>query len=237
MPDARPGPGGRALIALAATLLLAALPAASATRKKSAPRGKETKVTKNRDYARTLAVLKTTQGEVTLRFLFDKAPNHVRNFVDLSASKFYDGTLFHRVIPGFMVQGGDPLTKNSKTNPRLYGTGGNVDAKGNEKKVRQEFNDVSHKRGIVSMARADDPDSASSQFFIVVKDSPFLDRRYTAFAEVVKGMEVVDRIVTESDPDRSDPDTGGRPRKYQKIIKVGLVQETGTAAPTPAPGR
>jgi len=209
---------------LAAPGQASAAPATS-SKKKAAPKKKEPKVTKPRDYARTTAVIKTSQGDVTVRFFFDKAPAHVKNFVDLCASGFYDGTLFHRVIPAFMVQGGDPLTKNPKTNPKLYGTGGNVDAKGNEIKVKAEFNDVSHRRGILSMARATDPDSASSQFFVVVKDSPFLDRQYTAFGEVTKGMEVVDSIVTASDSDRSDPDTGGRPRKYQKIVKVELVEE------------
>ncbi len=223
------------LLALAAALAatLAAPREASATtpKKKAASKKKETKVAKPRDYARTIAVIKTSQGDVTIRFFADKAPAHVKNFVDLCASGFYDGTLFHRVIPGFMVQGGDPLTKNPKTNPKLYGTGGNVDAKGNEIKVKAEFNDTSHRRGILSMARATDPDSASSQFFIVVKDSPFLDRQYTAFGEVTKGMEVVDSIVAASDSDRSDPETGGRPRKYQKIVKVELSED---AAPAPA---
>ena len=97
--------------------------------------------------------------------------------------------------------------------------------------MKAEFNDTSHRRGILSMARATDPDSASSQFFIVVKDSPFLDRQYTAFGEVTKGMEVVDSIVAASDSDRSDPETGGRPRKYQKIVKVELSED---AAPAPA---
>ncbi len=230
-------PAARRSLALLALAALLAVPggAAAATKKKAAPKKKETKAVKSRDYAKTLAILKTSQGDVTLRFFADKAPAHVKNFVDLCAAGFYDGTLFHRVIPGFMIQGGDPLTKNAKTNPKLYGTGGHDDAKGNEIKVKAEFNDVSHKRGILSMARATDPDSASSQFFIVVKDSPFLDRQYTAFGEVVKGMDVVDRIVTESDSDRADPETGGRPRKYQKIVKVELTEEA--PAPAPAAGR
>jgi len=237
----RGAPALRVIAAALAAALLSPLAAsadpAAQSKKKAAPKKKEAKVAKPRDYARTTAVMKTSQGDVTVRFFADKAPAHVKNFVDLCAAGFYDGTLFHRVIPAFMVQGGDPLTKNPKTNPKLYGTGGNVDAKGNEIKVKAEFNDVSHKRGILSMARATDPDSASSQFFIVVKDSPFLDRRYTAFGEVVKGMEVVDRLVADSDSDRADPDTGGRPRKYQKIVKVELVEEAAPAVPAAPAGR
>ena len=186
-------------------------------------------MTKTRDYAHTLAVLKTSQGDVTLKFFSEKAPNHAKNFIDLAAKGFYDGTLFHRVIPGFMIQGGDPLTKDPK-NAAVYGTGGNRDEKGAPVNVKAEFNETSHRRGILSMARASSPDSASSQFFIVVKDSPFLDRQYTAFGEVVKGMDVVDKIVTASD---TDPASGGagRPRSFQKLIKVELVEEPAAAAP------
>ena len=206
------------VLALAAAAVSAAPPA-----KKAAPKKKETKM-KVRDYAKTSAVLHTSQGDVTLHFFNDKAPNHVKNFVDLAASGFYDGTLFHRVIPGFMVQGGDPLTKDP-TKSRFFGTGGNTDRSGAPLNVKAEFNETSHKRGIVSMARANDPDSASSQFFIVVKDSPFLDRQYTAFAEVSAGMDAVDKLVTESNPDTSDPRTGGLPRSFQKIVKIDLVEE------------
>jgi peptidyl-prolyl cis-trans isomerase B (cyclophilin B) len=208
--------------------LVAALAAGAASaapaEKKARPQKKEKTVTKARDYAKTIAIIKTTQGDITVRFLFDKAPNHVRNFVDLAAKGFYDGTLFHRVIPDFMIQGGDPYTKDP-SKASLFGTGGNVDAKGKPLNVNAEFNDVTHKRGVLSMARASDPNSASSQFFVVVKDSPFLDRQYTVFGEVVKGIEVADKIVTESNPDTGDPRTGGKPRAYQKILKIELVAE------------
>ena len=117
----------------------------------------------------------------------------------------------------------------------LFGTGGNTDKAGKPLNVKAEFNDVSHKRGVLSMARASDPDSASSQFFIVVKDSPFLDRQYTVFGEVVKGMDVVDRIVTESNSDTSDPRSGGKPRAYQKILKVELVEQTPDKVTAPSP--
>ena len=210
--------------AFVAALLAVALSAAA-----QAPK-KETKVSKPRDYAHTLAILKTSQGDVTVRFFYDKAPGHVKNFIDLSAKGFYDGTLFHRVIPDFMIQGGDPYTKQPETPTTRYGTGGNKDASGAPVNVKAEFNDTPHRRGILSMARASNPDSASSQFFIVVKDSPFLDRQYTAFGEVVKGLEVVDKIVAESN---YDPASGGagKPRNPQKLLKVELVEEPAAAAP------
>ncbi|MCP9438553.1 MAG: peptidylprolyl isomerase [Nitrospira sp.] len=128
-----------------------------------------------------------------IRFFPDVAPRHVENFLALAKAGFYNGTIFHRVIPGFMIQGGDPNTKDS-LKKELYGMGGPTDEKGNPVRLKAEFNDISHKRGIVSMARAQDPDSAGSQFFIVVEDSPFLDNKYTVFGEVVKGIGVADKI-------------------------------------------
>jgi len=221
-----PSASGR-LFAVAALLL--ALPLAAQDPAPKAPK-KETKVTKTRDYARTLAVLKTSQGDVTLRFFYDKAPNHSKNFIDLAAKGFYDGTAFHRVIPEFMIQGGDPNTKKPETPETRYGTGNNRDAEGKPVYVKAEFNETAHRRGILSMARASNPDSASSQFFICVKDSPFLDRQYTAFGEVVSGIGVVDKIVAESN---YDPASGGagKPRNLQKLVKVELVEESATAAP------
>ncbi len=115
------------------------------------------------------------------------APETVRNFVALATSNFYDGTLFHRVIPNFMIQGGDPNTKESDKS--VWGQGGPG------YNLKAEFNSRSHLRGIVSMARASDPDSAGSQFFIVTSDSTFLDRQYTVFGEVVEGLEIADKIV------------------------------------------
>ncbi len=210
---------------LGLTILGASAAAAATPQKKAAPAKKEKKVSsKPRDYAKTLAILKTSQGDVTVRFFYDKAPGHVKNFIDLAAAGFYDGTLFHRVIPDFMIQGGDPYTKDMKQ-AALFGTGGNSDKAGKPLNVKAEFNEISHKRGILSMARASDPDSGSSQFFIVVKDSPFLDRQYTVFGEVVKGMDVVDKIVAESNADTTDPRSGGKPRSYQKILKVELTEQ------------
>jgi peptidyl-prolyl cis-trans isomerase B (cyclophilin B) len=138
-------------------------------------------------YENKVAELHTTAGQINIRFFPDVAPNHVRNFLSLAEKGFYDNTKFHRVIPGFMIQGGDPNTKSG--NPATWGTGGA------ETNVKAEFNTVPHKRGIVSMARSQSPDSASSQFFIVTSDSTFLDNQYTVFGQVTKGMEVADAIV------------------------------------------
>jgi len=175
--------------------------------------GKEKKM--SRDYANTLATIQTDVGDIRIKFYYDKAPKHVQNFVDLAASGFYNGTFFHRVIPGFMIQGGDPNTKKSPEDPsRRYGTGGNV-VNGQEKRLPAEFNDISHKRGIVSMARSQDPNSASSQFFIVVKDSPFLDGQYTVFGEVISGMDVADKIVNAP---RGANDLPNNPVHIKKIV-------------------
>jgi cyclophilin family peptidyl-prolyl cis-trans isomerase len=133
------------------------------------------------------AVLQTNFGKIVIEFFPNAAPKHVKNFKQLSRSGFYNGTHFHRVIPGFMIQGGDP---NSKDNDRSNdGTGDSGT------KVPAEFNSISHKRGIVSMARSNDPNSASCQFFIVVKDSNFLDHNYSVFGRVIEGMDVADKIV------------------------------------------
>jgi len=140
------------------------------------------------------AIIKTKFGDIHIKFYPYLAPNHVRNFITLAKSGFYDGTIFHRVIPGFMIQGGDPNTKNSLRKD-IYGQGGPKDEKGNPIMLKAEFSDTPHKRGIVSMARANEPDSAGSQFFIVVEPSPFLDRKYTVFGEVTKGLGVADKIV------------------------------------------
>ena len=187
--------------------------AAPAAAKKTAGKEKK-KVTSPRDYANTLATLQTDMGDITIKFLYDKAPRHVQNFVDLAAGGFYDATMFHRVIPGFMIQGGDPNTKKPEDPLHLYGTGGNV-VDGKEVRLKAEFNDVSHKRGIVSMARAADPNSASSQFFIVVKDSTFLDNQYSAFGEVVSGMDVADKIAAAP---RAANDRPNQPSRIKKIL-------------------
>jgi peptidyl-prolyl cis-trans isomerase B (cyclophilin B) len=144
------------------------------------------------------AIIETKLGSMEIRFFPDKAPKHVENFIKLAKSGFYDKTIFHRVIPGFMIQGGDPNTKDEKDKSK-YGMGDPG------YKIKAEFNDRPHVRGAVSMARSQDPDSAGSQFFIVVKDNPSLNGKYTVFGEVVKGMEVADKIVSQPRDARDNP--------------------------------
>ncbi len=135
----------------------------------------------------TSASIETNFGKISFKLIPELAPETVRNFEKLSKDGFYDGTLFHRVIPGFMIQGGDPNTKTD--NKGSWGTGGPGYS------IKAEFSSRSHLRGIVSMARSQDPDSAGSQFFIVTADSTFLDRQYTVFGEVTEGMDIADKIV------------------------------------------
>jgi len=144
------------------------------------------------------AIIKTKFGEIEIKFFPDRAPKHVENFIKLAKKGDYNGTIFHRIIPGFMIQGGDPNTKDLNKK-ELYGMGGPGYS------VKAEFNDTPHKRGIVSMARSNDPDSAGSQFFIVIEDSPFLDGKYTVFGQVVKGMGVADKIVMQPRDARDNP--------------------------------
>ena len=196
-----------------ALMLACALPLSVAAQ---TTKGKGKKVA--RDYANTIATLQTDLGDIQIKFFYDKAPKHVENFVDLSASGFYDGTFFHRVIPGFMIQGGDPNTKKTEDPSHPYGTGGN-----GSNRLKAEFNDTPHKRGIVSMARSSDPNSASSQFFIVVKDSNFLDGQYTAFGEVISGMDIADKIAN------APRGANDRPNQPVHIKKVQLSQAKSTS--------
>jgi len=147
--------------------------------------------------AETRARIETKFGAIELKFFPDVAPGHVNNFIELAKKGFYDKTIFHRVIPGFMIQGGDPESKNA--DKARHGIGGPG------YQIKAEFNEKPHKRGILSMARSASPDSAGSQFFIVVKDSNFLDRQYTVFGEVVSGMDVVDQIVSQPRDARDNP--------------------------------
>ena len=147
--------------------------------------------------AQEIAVIETKFCKIEMEFFEDKAPGHVKNFKDLAKKGFYDGTIFHRVIPGFMIQGGDPNTKSDdRSNHGMGGPGYSIKA---------EFNDTPHKRGILSMARSQDPNSAGSQFFIVVKDAAFLDGQYTAFGKVLSGMTVADQIVNAPRDRRDNP--------------------------------
>jgi peptidyl-prolyl cis-trans isomerase B (cyclophilin B) len=156
-----------------------------------------------------VAVIKTTLGTIVFEFLPDVAPKMVANFKDLAKSGFYDGTTFHRVIPGFMIQGGDPLSKDN--DPSNDGTGDGP------RKMPAEFTTkYSHVRGMVSTARGSDPNSGSCQFFIVQKDSPFLDNKYTIFGRVLEGLDVVDKIVNVQ-RDRND-----RPIKNVVMEKISI---------------
>jgi cyclophilin family peptidyl-prolyl cis-trans isomerase len=145
-----------------------------------------------------VAVIETTLGDIELELQNDIAPGHVKNFKDLAEKGFYDGTTFHRVIPGFMIQGGDPNTKSDDRSTHGMGGPGYT--------IKAEFSSTPHTRGVLSMARSQDPDSAGSQFFVVVKDSAFLDNQYTVFGRVTKGMEVVDKIVSVPRDSKDNPD-------------------------------
>src|SRR6478672_10487430 len=157
-----------------------------------------------------VAIIKTSEGEMTLEFWPEVAPGHVENFKKLAKKGFYDGTCFHRVIKDFMIQGGDPLTKDPAKEGR-WGTGGP------EYQIKAEFNDRPHVRGVLSMARSQDPNSAGSQFFICHGNPRFLDRQYTAFGKLIKGDEVLEKIATT--PTHS-PD---RPNKRIAIESIQVV--------------
>ncbi len=134
-----------------------------------------------------VAVIKTTAGEMVVEFWPDVAPKTVENFKTLAGQGFYDGTAFHRIVKGFMIQGGDPLTKDANAESS-WGTGGPGH------KIKAEFNEKPHVRGVLSMARSQHPDSAGSQFFICLADARFLDRQYTAFGKLIKGDDVLGKI-------------------------------------------
>jgi len=157
------------------------------------------------------AIISTKFGDITLEFFDDGAPKHVESFIALAKSGYFDGTTFHRVIPGFVIQGGDP---NSRLDDRSkHGEGGHagkyfgIGDKDNPDTwtIPAEFNDRPHARGTLSMARSNDPNSAGSQFFICVNDIPHLDHKYSVFGRVVSGMDVVDHIVTVPTDERDNP--------------------------------
>ena len=157
-----------------------------------------------------VAVIKTTEGEIVAEFWPDVAPKTVENFKTLAKKGFYDGTAFHRVIKGFMIQGGDPLTKDPAKESQ-WGTGGPG------YQIKAEFNDRPHTRGVLSMARSQDPDSAGSQFFICHGDPRFLDKQYTAFGKLIKGDDVLEKIATTA---THPPD---RPNKRMGIESIKIV--------------
>jgi len=158
--------------------------------------------------AKEVAIMDTTDGQMVIEFWPDVAPKTVANFKKLSSSGFYNGTAFHRIMKDFMIQGGDPLTKDPNDKAH-YGTGGpgySVDA---------EFNDKQHVRGVLSMARSNDPNSAGSQFFIVTGDASFLNHKYTAFGKVIKGDDVLQKIAET--PVEPNPATGEPSSPTQRI--------------------
>lgn len=167
---------------------------------KETPNQKENEPKTNPHYIISVKLKEANQelGDIEIELFLDVAPKHVRNFDSLVSVKFFDGCAFHRVIPGFMIQGGDP---NSKDKPRnMWGFGDP-----SQTRVPAEFNNIKHERGVLSAARSNDPNSATSQFFIMVASAPHLDGQYTAYGKVVSGMEVVDRIVNLPRDSRDNP--------------------------------
>jgi peptidyl-prolyl cis-trans isomerase B (cyclophilin B) len=171
------------------------------------------------NYEDPLVILETTQGEIVIDLFHVDAPNHSQNFLILSKTGYYEGTLFHRIIPGFMIQSGDPNSING--DPNTWGQGGNGAL---SDQIDAEFNNIKHDRGIVSMARAQDPNSAGSQFFIVHKDSHFLDEQYTVFGRIVteSSFETLDKIAAVQ------TETNDRPINPEqvRIIKTTVVERS-----------
>ena len=167
------------------------------------------------EYEDTIVVLETDSGRLIIEFFPQFAPNHVENFVTLSEDGFYTGTIFHRIIEGFMIQGGDPKTKGTFSMSE-WGTGDPGYS------IDSEFNNIEHKRGIVSMARSSDPNSAGSQFFIVQKDSNFLDGQYTVFGRILtdESFETLDRIATMNTAPNDQPMDA-----WRAIIKNVIVMD------------
>jgi len=162
-----------------------------------------------------VAIITTTEGEMTLEFWPDVAPKTVENFKTLANKNFYDGTAFHRIIKGFMVQGGDPLTKDASKEGQ-WGTGGPG------YQIKAEFNARSHERGVISMARSANPDSAGSQFFICDGDASFLNKQYTAFGKLIKGDDVLTKIASTPCV-RSGGGEASKPSKRVGVISIRIA--------------
>jgi peptidyl-prolyl cis-trans isomerase B (cyclophilin B) len=195
--------GAMGLLACAA-LVLAQAPAADKPKDASKPAA---------DASQEVAIIDTTDGEMVIEFWPDVAPKTVENFKSLARAGFYNGTSFHRIIKGFMIQGGDPFTKDPGKEA-LYGQGG----PGHN--VKAEFNDHKHVRGVISMARSANPDSAGSQFFICDAPAPSLDRKYTAFGKLIKGDDVLTKIA--STPVVRSP--SGEPSKPTRRVEVKSIR-------------
>jgi len=162
-----------------------------------------------------VAVIKTSEGEMVVEFWKDAAPNTIENFKKLARSGFYDETIFHRIVKGFMIQGGDPNSKDP-TKENKYGEGGPG------YKIKAEFNDHSHDRGVISMAREPDPDSAGSQFFICLAPVTRLDHQYTTFGKLIKGNDVLDKI-GDATVIRNSAGEMSKPTKRIVINKIDIV--------------
>jgi peptidyl-prolyl cis-trans isomerase B (cyclophilin B) len=162
-----------------------------------------------------VAVIKTSEGDMVVQFWNDAAPNTIENFKKLARSGFYDGTIFHRVVKGFMIQGGDPNSKDPAKENK-YGEGGPG------YKIKAEFNDHSHERGVISMAREPNPDSAGSQFFICLAPVTRLDHQYTTFGKMSKGNDVLDKI-GETPVTRNSAGEMSKPPKRIVIESIKIV--------------
>jgi peptidyl-prolyl cis-trans isomerase B (cyclophilin B) len=201
------------LLTACALLLALGLATAPAQEKKSTDQKTDTKQSDSKEGKmsdKEVAVIKTSEGEMVIEFWPDVAPKTVENFKTLANKGFYDGTAFHRVIKGFMIQGGDPLTKDAAKEP-MWGTGDPG------YKIKAEFNDRHHDRGVISMARSNDPDSAGSQFFICHGSPRFLDKQYTAFGKLIKGDDVLEKIAT------TPTHTPDRPNKRVTVESIKIV--------------
>jgi peptidyl-prolyl cis-trans isomerase B (cyclophilin B) len=170
---------------------------------------KQDEETKMSRMTNEFAVIKTDAGEMVFEFWSESAPGTVENFKKLAREGFYDGTAFHRIMEGFMIQGGDPLTKDPSAENR-WGTGGPG------YKIKAEFNERIHQRGVLSMARAQDPNSAGSQFFIVLANARFLDRKYTAFGKLIKGDDVLTKL------SKTPTKPGASGEKSLPVTRVGV---------------
>src|SRR6266436_1886207 len=162
-----------------------------------------------------VAVIKTSEGEMVVQFWTDAAPKTIESFKKLARSGFYDGTIFHRIVKGFMIQGGDPNSKDPGKESS-YGEGGPG------YKIKAEFNDRSHERGVISMARSSDPDSAGSQFFICLGSAPRLDHQYTTFGKLIKGDDVLEKI-GDTPVTRSNTGENSKPTKRVVIESIKIV--------------